>query len=173
MSFDHRAFAFEWNAFQRELVLLLAKALTGDDAKGLERFVDENLGACSNPNDGEALGVDWRNTLGAGDVQEIADIALTKFYDPSADGGLHELWSSVEEKLEPRARRALLGSPFEVRGVCFDPGKMGAYFQSPDEVTVSLATLRELDLSEGVELDEFAAFLATVAAESKGLYVTF
>lgn len=170
MSFDHKAFAFEWDAFRRELAPILETALATDRTAVLEQFVDENVGHCSSPDDGERLDVGWRNNLVTGDVQEIADVALTKFYDPSNDSGLWDRWSELDSELDAGARKALLGSPFEVRGVRFDPGKMGSYFQSPDEVRASLSALRTLD---SAKLGDFVAFLAGVARESKGLYVTF
>jgi hypothetical protein len=116
------------------------------------------------------LGVEWRNTLATGDVQEIADIVLTKFCDLSANSGLHEEWTAVDETIEAGARPLLLGSPFAVRGVHFDPGNMDAYFQSPDRVRVSLAAPCSVDSRE---VDAFVEFLADVAAEANGRTVTF
>jgi hypothetical protein len=170
VSFDHKAFAFDWDAFQRELAPSLRAALASGDTNALERFLDENVDACSSPDEGEPLVGEWRNSLATGGVQEIADIALTKFYDPSEDSGLRETWAEIESDLTADARRALLGSAFEVRGVAFDPGKMGSYFQSPGEVRVSHSVL---DALGSADLAEFVAFLAVVARESKGLYVTF
>ena len=171
MSFDHKAFAFEWASFQKEMAGVLGHALRTGDASNLERFVDANVSACASPYDGEKLDAGWRRSLGVAGLQEVADFALTKYYDPSDDHGLHEEWSEVESGLSESARLALLGTPFrEGSDAVFDPGMMGSYFQSPEQVRASLATLRAVDAKE---LASYVRFLSTVVREAKGLYVTF
>jgi hypothetical protein len=119
MSFDHKAFAFEWTSFHSEMAELLGRALRSGDPSSLEKFIDSNISACSSPYDGEKLDADWRKALEVGGLQEIADFALTKYYDPAADHGLHEEWADIESGLprnpppprrtEPRKIRPLPG----------------------------------------------------------------
>ena len=171
MSFDHKAFAFDWGSFQAEMAGLLGQALRTGNAANLERFIDANLSGCASPYDGEKLDAGWRRSLGIAGLQEIADFALTKYYDPSDDHGLHEEWGEVESGLPESARYALLGTPFrEGSDAVFDPGMMGSYFQSPEQVRASLVTLRAVDAKE---LESYVRFLASVVRETKGLYVTF
>jgi hypothetical protein len=47
---------------------------------------------------------------------------------------------------------------------------MGSYFQTPERVRASLATLRSVGVSE---LEAYTRFLAKVVSAAKGLYVTF
>ena len=170
MSFDHKAFAFEWTSFHTEMAELLGRALRTGDPSSLEKFIDSNVSACSSPYDGEKLDSDWRKSLEVGGLQEIADFALTKYYDPAADHGLHEEWADIESGLSEEARQALLGTAFGEGKGLFDPGLMGSYFQTPEGVRASLATLRPLDEES---LEKYVRFLASLAEEAKGLYVTF
>lgn len=171
MSFDHKAFAFEWTPFQVEMAGLLGQALRTGDASRLERFIDANLAVCASPYDGEKLNSGWRRSLTVAGLQEIADFALTRYYDPSDDHGLHDEWGEIEGRLSETARNALLGTPFrEGEHAVFDPGLMGSYFQSPEQVRASLSTLRALDAKD---LKDYVYFLSTVVREAKGLYVTF
>jgi hypothetical protein len=171
MSFDHKAFAFEWAPFQLEMAGVLGQALRTGDASRLERFIDANLAVCASPYDGEKLESGWRRTLPVAGLQEIADFALTKYYDPSDDHGLHEEWSEIEGGLSEACRIALLGTPFrEGEHAVFDPGLMGSYFQSPEQVRASLSTLSAIDAKD---LEDYVRFLRTVVREAKGLYVTF
>jgi hypothetical protein len=171
MSFDHKAFAFDWDSFQREMAGVLSRALITGDASGLERFVESNLSTCTSPYDGGRLGSNWRRCLGMAGLQEVADFALTKYYDPSQDQGLHEAWADIDSGLPVEGKVALLGMPFGERADrLFDPGLMGSYFQTPERVRASLATLRSVGASE---LEGYTRFLATVVSAAKGLYVTF
>lgn len=171
MSFDHKAFAFDWDSFQTEMAGVLSRALVTGDASSLERFVDSNLSSCSSPCGGGRLDRNWRRSLGMAGLQEVADFALTKYYDPTQDQGLHEAWSDIDSVLSMEGKVALLGTPFGERAdKIFDPGLMGSYFQTPERVRASLATLRGVGASE---LHAYTRFLATVVSAAKGLYVTF
>lgn len=70
----------------------------------------------------------------------------------------------------------ILGKPFGPTEDYFDPGKMGSYFQSPEEVSESLEKLieharafpqRKHQLAQAIELLEKAV------QAGQGLYVTF
>jgi len=170
MSFDHKAFQFDWESFLSELALPMNQALAQDDAAPLRRFVEINRSQCSSPYDGEPLDLNWQALLEAGDVQEFADFALTKYYKPNDDFGIGGIWLELTDSLDPRQKHALLGQPFGLSNAPFDPGRQGSYFQTPAEVKQSL-----LDLSRSGKADiaVFHRNLVSVAANGKGLYVTF
>ena len=88
MSMSHKAFAFDWRTFERELLPVLVHALSTDSGDGLVRFVDSNITHCTDPYEGEPLLPNWKDSLGTGDVQELGDYALTKYYDATDDCGL-------------------------------------------------------------------------------------
>lgn len=170
MSFDHKAFEFDWHGFSNELAPLLHQVLAQDKAEELCRFIEDNLSHCSNPYDGEPLEAGWQSSLEAADVQAFADFALTRYYEPLRDFGLAGGWQDLAEALDQEQQAALLGEAFGPSTRLFDPGRQGSYFQTPEQVNLSLHRL------SGSEQEEIAAFrgrLALVAANGKGVYVTF
>ena len=170
MSFHHRAFQFEWESFFSELAPLLAQALTQDSVESLRLFVEGNLHHCSSPYDGEPLDADWLSSMEVGDIQEYADFALTKYYEPANDFGVGSVWQELTDSLVPRQRKALLGEPFGPASQLFDPGRQGSYFQTPLEIKQSIQSLAN---SGRTELAAFHKSLLSVASNGKGLYVTF
>lgn len=68
------------------------------------------------------------------------------------------------------ADQVVLGSGFGPQGNCFDPGKMGSYFQDPEDVQQSVAVLSRADLPA---LDRYIALLLKARDDRVGLYVTF
>lgn len=166
MSFDHKAFEFNWQAFSDEMLPWLSDALAADDCERLSAFLDANASACRNPYDGEPLSLDWRAMLEVGDVQELADFALTKYYDPTDDHGLSDAWMELDEALPADMRAALLGQA--IAG--FDPGRQGSYFLAPADA------MKSGDLLQNAQvpcLREFASFVTQAARTGHGVYVTF
>jgi hypothetical protein len=171
MSMSHKAFAFNWAGFERELAPLLLSALTQNKTEALIEFANAQRESLVDPYTGSPLEDDWRENLEVGDVQEIGDFVLTKYYDPSADFGLGSEWQTLEAKLSPSGKQALLGKPFGRPDRYFDPGRMGSYFQDEATVTKSLDELRKAP--ESAALTEFVNLLAQSATQKKGVYVTF
>jgi hypothetical protein len=134
MSMEHKAFVFDYHAFQEQLSIVLREALGAGRVSALPEFIKRNIGALRDPNTGERLGVDWESAVVPKDVHQYADVALTKFYDPSRDRGLGYRWEELQEALARHdlMPSILLGSAFGFARNYFDPGKMGAYFQTPD-----------------------------------------
>jgi hypothetical protein len=167
---EHKAFAFGWDGFVTDLHDLLVQALETGDPSGLTSYVDTYRASLSDPYEGAPLGVDWRDQLELGDVQELGDLALTRFYDPSRLYGVGNAWLQLGDTLPEEAQAALLGFAIGPPDAPFDPGRMGSYFQSPAQVRQSLAVL------EGVEdpaLVPFRELLRRCARENLGIYVTF
>jgi len=166
----HRAYAFDWARFEVELLDLLERALAAGDLGTLFAFVDEHRSRCRDPYEGEPLSAEWRGRLETDGIQELADFALTKYYDPSDDCGVQELWTHIDNELPDNARAALLGfviGPLDRR---FDPGKMGSYFQTPSMVRSSLLTLAPYNCAE---LQKYLSLLSRTAETGVGMYVTF
>ncbi|RYZ09793.1 MAG: hypothetical protein EOO73_02615 [Myxococcales bacterium] len=178
MTMLHRAYAFAHSTFCGELAPLLEAALASSEGAELERFVDQHLGALTDPYEGEPLETGWRESLEAGDVQELGDFALTKYYDGDLDLGLDADWLEIKQELAKAGADAqlLLGTPFGPAAQPFDPGRQGAYFRSEAEVERDLAAVEQLAASRP-ELAELLApllgMLGQATRERKGLYVTF
>ncbi len=175
MSMSHKAFVFDWTEFvQDELHTLLPAALASGDTDALVRYIDANLDDLADPYEGEPLTVDWEEMLRSRDVQELADFAMTRFYDPTDDRGLWDQWRTIDARLPPEDQAALRGEPFAT----FDPGRQGSCFQTPQQVAASLARARGFDLPDLEDyqrgsLDRFLELLAECEATGSGLYVTF
>jgi hypothetical protein len=111
------------------------------------------------------------------DPQEYGDFALTRYYQPDNIGLVYE-WEEIQDIIAA-ARPGLIQSPIlgEVVGPPnnpFDPGKLGSYFQSTEDVRASLALVKELASEWGTDL--LASAITMLEAADKnggGLYVTF
>jgi hypothetical protein len=167
---DHKAYAFDWNCFAGGLLDLIVTSLGTGDAGGLTEYIDANREYLKDPYEGEPLDEDWREQLGEGDVQELADYALTRFYEASQNAGLAEEWLRLSDTLPEAAQAALLGRPVGPDDCLFDPGRMGSYFRTPDDVLESIGALEEVDLPE---LAEYRRLLEACKDKGLVLYVTF
>jgi hypothetical protein len=148
----------------------LGSNLRDGDTTRLVEFGDRHRESPRDPNEGERLGDDWAGGLGGGDVQEVADFLLTRYYDPTEYLGLGEAWLGLEDRLDAEQRRALLGQPFGPEGATFDPGRMGSYFQDGAAVRRSLVVPRQ---ATRPELRGFISLLEQAVGSARGLCVTF
>ncbi len=179
MSITHKAYAFDWSAFERdELHGILLAALSCRDTAALCAYVNSNLEAIKDPYEGEPLGEDWQELLENRDVQEYGDFALTRFYDPAEDRGLGDSWRAIDLEFAEIDRAAFLGMPFGPVGAHFDPGRLGSYFQTPTQVLASRTQMRQCKLPglkgrSRKSLEQFNEFLVECVEAGSGLYVTF
>ena len=170
MSMCHKAYVLDYVGFSAELRPLLEQSLASNDVSALMAFVDAERARLTLPWEAAPLPPNWREDLEHGDVQEVGDLALTKYYDADDDCGVQEHWRDVDERLAPGIRGALLGEPLGTNGAIFDPGKMGSYFQSPEAVRQSARLLKGSPLPE---LMPFCELLSRAETGGRGLYVTF
>lgn len=170
MSMEHKGYAFDWQAFERELYPAIIQALETGDSQEIIAFIERNLDQLSDPYEGAPLNDRWQMMLSNRDVHEYGDYALTKFYDPSQAMGVGEAWMGLSERLPARAARALLGEALGPEGNRFDPGRMGSYFQCPEQVPASLEALANVSEVEGAA---FRELLEYCAERGLGVYVTF
>lgn len=165
MSIKHKAFVFDYRAFERELMPLLVQSLEMNDASRLFEFVEANQTDLVDPYEGEPLNDDWRSMLEVEDPHQVGDFALTKYYDPVTDIGIGSEWMSLVDTV----RDLVLGKPIGPRSNPFDPGKMGSYFQSPEDVAAAYEAVKR---TSGVSHDA-VLFYERALRDPKGLYVTF
>ncbi|HEY9692878.1 MAG TPA: hypothetical protein V6D15_11765 [Oculatellaceae cyanobacterium] len=179
MSFDHKAFVFDYNSFERELKSIIEDAIDTGSYEDLERYIIANLNFLKDPHEGESLSEDWKEML---EYQEnpdqYGDFAMTKFYNPAEDVGLGHEWADAQSILsnEFEDSSIVLGTPIERNAVFFDPGKMGSYFQSSNMV---IENKQKIDILIK-QKPEYAKILEPVTymfecaiAVNKGLYITF
>ncbi len=168
MSMDHKAFAFDWTAFQRHLAPILRDALSSDSAAGLAAFIEHHRQSLTDPYEGQPLPEDWSSLIENRDVQDHGDFALMLYYSPTADFGIGDSWLALSDVSS--VAHALLGEPFGPADNFFDPGRMGSYFQTPDTVSSSL---RILSADDRPGLSDFIDLLERCGAAGMGVYVTF
>lgn len=174
---EHKAFIFDFDSFERELQPVLEEALLSGDAKGLIAFVNNNLGDLKDPYEGQPLEADWEAMIETADSHQYGDFALTKYYDPLEDIGLGVEWEHVQDAIssDPKLTESpILGHTVGPSDGPFDPGKMGSYFQTLDQVRQNHQYLLNL-AKKGVSTDFSRPIQMLSEAENakKGLYVTF
>jgi hypothetical protein len=115
--------------------------------------------------------------LEKGDVHELGDFALTKYYDSDLDIGLDSDWESIGELLEQSevSPTMILGTALGPVEAPFEPGGQGAYFQSAAEVSEALVELQSLLQAQPTLASELAplqGMLQQAARGRRGLYVS-
>ena len=170
MSMEHKGYAFDWYKFEAELQPVLVEALETGETQNLLQFIEKNREQLTDPYDGMPLNSRWQSMLFRPDAHVYGDYALTKYYDVSEQMGVGYNWIEVSDRLPKEAARALLGETLGPKHNLFDPGKMGSYFQRPEQVHISLEVLEKLNAAD---IDEFRRLLSKCATENMGVYVTF
>lgn len=180
MSLEHKAFIFDFDTFDRELRPLLESSLHSGDIEPLRCFIVSNKKFLVDPYEGDSLDDDWEDMIEDKDAHQYGDFALTKYYFPKDDQGVGGKWVELQEIISNRGKLNIspfLGAPVGIDGEFFDPGKIGSYFQTTNEVIESLKKIREVkgelkdDLLE--ELKRYEGCLNQAAFDKKGVYVTF
>jgi hypothetical protein len=172
---EHKAFVFDYHPFEQELLPILSEALNSNDCTQLIRFIQSSLSSLTDPYEGEPLTIGWEDLIETADAHQYGDLALTKYYDPKHDIGLGAGWNSVQELMPLELTTSpILGHLIGPQSNLFDPGKLGSYFQSQNQVQESIHLLSKVahhNLSP--KLDEAVQVLEQALRCKKGLYVTF
>ena len=168
---EHKAFIVDTQGFNKELSpLILTSGQTGD-TQPLKEFITNHMGKARSPYTGELLECDWENELENGDVQELADFAMTCYYLPEADRGLVYSWDGLLEALrqmpiEWDAEYCILGRPLETASFTLDPGRMGTGFVQAEDIPAifrELAAHKELLIAQGLPSSEETLYELTAA----------
>jgi hypothetical protein len=175
MGMEHKAFVFDHRSFDRELRPMLERALSTNHCAELLQFIETNRASLRDPYEGEPLGEDWRDGVESEDAQVCGDYALTKYYEPGDDVGLGTGWEALQSQLLNRFGNdaAVLGRTVGPAQHLFDPGRMGSYFQTEEDVRVNLHALQAVRNSGLTEADRLIGMLRAAAERNRGLYVTF
>lgn len=174
---EHKAFLFDSDLFDEELRPTIEAALSTGDCGPLVTFVRDNLDVLVDPYEGEPLAPGWDFRLETKDAHTYGDFALTKYYDPTADIGLGAAWEGLQELIlnDPDiVRSPILGATIGPEGSPFDPGRLGAYFQSPSQAAANHRRLRDLARESPSDVVVDAVRMLGLAVQTgKGLYITF
>lgn len=136
----------------------------------LFRYIEDRHNSLKDPYLGNPLNEYWLEMLENRDVQEYGDFALTCFYDPAGNWGIGNRWIEIDELLFESHRSALLGFSIGSVGKLFDPGGMGSYFQTPEQVLQSLEVVCNLNIPF---IAIFRELLEISSQQGFGIYVTF
>ncbi len=180
MSMSHKAFVFDYNSFSSQFLGILLESLEKINKEKLIDFIQQNIENIQHPDEGLSVDSLWQNLIKVGDVQEYADFALTKFYYSDDDIGLDYEWQDVEKILNEEflldSNLILLGRTICFADNCFDPGRMGSYFQSFDEVQENLKIIKKY-LEQKPEflnsLQVLIGMFQNAVIKQQGLYITF
>lgn len=174
---EHKAFLFDYIRFERELQPILVHALSSAECSGLVHFINKNVRELRDPYDGDPLDANWESLIEIPDAHQYGDFALTKFYDPREDIGLGGDWEDIQQQIAEISNLTscpILGDTIGPKVTPFDPGKMGAYFQSFQQAQDNHAYLLIVSRkSSSLFLDEAVELLAKAVNKQLGLYITF
>ncbi|MEM7713866.1 MAG: hypothetical protein AAF349_09875 [Cyanobacteria bacterium P01_A01_bin.68] len=179
MTMEHKAFIFDYNTFIKELADILDNALVKNKIHELIAFIEKNLSDLKHPDEGETLNYSWKKIIEIGDVDEYADIAITKYYNPEDNIGLSYNWMQLDDLLLQELNleiSPLLGTVFGSSEVYFNPGKQGSYFQSPEKVRENFELINSLSnekLHKLSNIDILKNMFLDALVLQKGLYLTF
>lgn len=181
MSMEHKAFIFDYKAFVEQLSTILKNALLTGKNEALLNFINRNRDSLKDPYDGQALDFSWETMVEPKDAHQYGDFGLTKFYNPINNIGLGSDWQNIEKLLRNELGANLsfivvLGQPFGTASHYFDPGKMGSYFQSIEQVKKNIYLLQNLVYQNpklANELEELLKIFQQAVQAGKGLYITF
>jgi hypothetical protein len=173
----HKAFLFDFEAFDRELRPTLERALADGGCAELVVFIRDHVPSLRDPYEGEPLGAAWEAMIETPDAHQFGDFALTKYYTPRDDIGLGYDWEDVQASLgppSPHHMSPILGRTLGPPEQPFDPGKLGSYFQSATDVERHHAwVLAHADKPPSGPLGRAARMLGAAVAARRGLFVTF
>src|SRR5258705_6753417 len=105
MSMPYKVYVFEYDRFYEELADILFRALTSNSEEELRSFIDQHFEILKHPYEGTPLESSWETEFAPISVQMLAEICLTKYFDPSDDHGLvywiglDDVLNSIEEDL--------------------------------------------------------------------------
>ncbi len=179
MSMDHKAYVFDYEAFNNELRPVLEESLRSGEVGPLLGFIREHFAELKDPHEGEPLEENWQDLLTYEDPQEYGEFALTKYYEPSEDLGVSTDWMELEELLVAEVEQGTdltMGDTVGPRGNVFDPGRMGSYFLTAGEVESRHDALQMLVAAKPElepRLEGLVSMYEKLFRAGKGAYQTF
>jgi hypothetical protein len=140
MSMEHKSFLFNTSAFTKELSEIILTAGETDNEKLVISFINQNLNDLKSPYSGEELTSEWIEELETEDIQELADFAMTKYYNPDEELGLSYSWELLLESFDELDLKFnneyyILGKSLDSENFTLDPGRMGLGFIDSQQIS--------------------------------------
>jgi hypothetical protein len=143
VSISHKAYLFDHVRFRTELADILHDALATNGVTELRAFIRQHRKELTDIATEEPPEEDWEESIegrGAAATQQYADLALTKYYDPTDDRGLDHGFDALGAYLDTVAALGdthsamMCGYPFGPEGRRLDPGYLGTGLLSESDV---------------------------------------
>lgn len=162
MGMEHKSFLFDTDKFKKELMLTIIKSVEVNSSEMLLTFINTNLSEIQSPYTGDSLTDGWEEEINNGDIQELSDFALTKYYSPDEELGLAYDWDALLEAIDGLPLKLqrdyyILGQPLETESFVLDPGAMGMGFVFAEDIPgmyQELVSLREYFVKNCLTLSE-------------------
>ncbi|WP_025699913.1 hypothetical protein [Paenibacillus durus] len=140
MGMEHKAYLFDTDNFNKELSNIIITSGATNDVDSLMVFIVEKIGTVRSVYTGELLNKEWEKELENGEVQELADFAMTCYYSPEKELGLSYAWDALLEALNMMSTKFhpdyyILGRPLESELFKLDPGGMGLGFVYAEDIS--------------------------------------
>ncbi|WP_438347720.1 hypothetical protein ACP8HI_18885 [Paenibacillus sp. FA6] len=87
MAMEHKAYLFDTDAFSEELREIIITSGATMDTDSLKAFIIKNIGKARSVYTSELLNNEWEREIENGNVQELADFAMTCYYSPEEELG--------------------------------------------------------------------------------------
>jgi hypothetical protein len=161
LSFDHKAFAFDFETYRKELRPVLDRALLSGSSDELLVYIAREFTNLKHPFEGGPLPADWDTQFDTRSSQFTGELAMTRYFDPSEDLGLPG---------DEIIKGEVVGPP----EAPFDPGLMDSYLQDPACVERNHQRLLAATSIHGeAEIQNLIGMLKVAADRKLGLYVVF
>ena len=96
----HKAYVFDYDNFTLQLCPTLIDALKNNNKENLINFIQHNIETLKDPDNISTADEVWQKIRQGGNINELGDLALTKFYAPDEDIGLNYEWWNIERILK-------------------------------------------------------------------------
>ena len=145
MSFEHKAYAFDWHSFSGEMLPWLPQALQRNDCAKFLSFIRSNVAACSDPYEGEPLARDWEETVNVNVVQTLTSLSVTPGNVTLADGATQQFTAAALDQFH-KAMALPPNLTWQVNPGGGTISGIGRYFKATMRVGEDRSTSATLDL---------------------------
>lgn len=139
MSIEHKAYVFDTKNFNKELRKIILISGNTKNQSLLKNFINSKIGVVKSPYSGDLINIGWEKELENGDIQELADFAITCYYSPGEEMGISYAWDAVLTTLNRLPLKFnsdyyILGNTLETEIFKLDPGGMGLGFINAEDI---------------------------------------
>ncbi|MBC2582910.1 hypothetical protein [Clostridium sp. DJ247] len=155
---EHKAYIFDTDGFSKELSQLIITSGNTKNSAPLKAFINNHIGKVRSAYTGDLLDYDWEKEMENGEVQELADFAMTCYYSPEEEMGLSYAWDALLVALNMLSTNFdpdyyILGRTLESEMFRLDPSGMGLGFVYAEDIYImhnELINLKQSFIDNGM-----------------------